>query len=1306
MKNWKTCLALMSAALLCASCAESSSEPTGDPSNPPSVGPGQTCNLTAPECTPDNKSVQRCVGNTLQIDPCAAGCLFGACKKETTGETCSYSGGKCSDDAKYLLTCSNGAELKQECPNGCAYNACKAAQTPSTGDADLPKVTGLDPTSGKAGTKVTIKGANLDKASKVFFGPEFYDIESASADTVVASAPALSGTVMVGVLINDKRLSAGTFTYLTESENKNEVDWCQLMYVEPNIKPGESLQAYAQVYEEGKTGASGSHSGLQAQVGYIKADGNAGDTASYTWADAKRNEAFAGEAAGNNDEYMAADVALGTGKYRVAFRFSLDGKNWQYCDQNGSQDGFSGDQAGIVTVAEEPIPEPAKVEWCRIMNGNPITSAKAGADSEHIYAQGFVPDCTNYQTHCANLKAQVGVGSPALSAIDAIADGYTWTNASINPAYDGSGGTAHDEFMAQVKADKPGTYAIVYRMSVDGENWTYCDTTDDVMFSVTDAMTLLVTDASQPDPDPDQPIVPPKTIEWCRVQSPAMLSTRANAESAMVYGQVFVPRCTGTGAPCEGLKAEVGFGDKNASSAEGFSFTEAKYNASAYDAGNNDEFMAQLKPTQAGDYAVVYRFSLDGENWTYCDYDDAAGFSMANAAQMTVKDTDTIVWCRTVVDGYDYSLGSKVDAYGQVWVENCTEGENKCASVVAEVGYGKEGDKAEDFTYAPAAYNEYVTTGNNDEYMAQVSPDAVGYYRIAYRFSVDNKKTWTYCDADDQADFNPENMSGLHIQDPIEWCQVYMNSPLTVAKGVETDKIYGQAFVTDCSAAAPEKACTGLKAEIGYGTGDDVSKFKFVAADYDKDVGYNDEFAKSLTFDEAGEYKIVYAFTLDKGERKLCSMNGNKPFDLADAGIINVIDPASQPAKEIKWCRIVSEDLPASMTVGSEHKVYAQALVEGCTEAEGACKDLAGYIGYGTGNDVSKFNFTTAKYFKDLGNNDEFVGTLSPDKAGDYKVVFAFSTDGGKTKTYCNNLDETFDLSKAQSIKVSEPAALKIEWCRIQHPQSTTVKQGETSETIYGQVLVPGCSEKELKCGAVMAEAGYGTGDDLDKYTWTKAVYNELSVDTDNDEYGASFAIDKDAIDKTYNVVYRFSIDKGKTWTYCDFDDKAGFDIANAAKMKVEAVKVEEDKPVAGEPFVRGKDFGCGIDNSLASIEASSKDTVTIYGQLWMPGCTEGKKCAKVVGSHFHYIQSAMASQNPIATSNKWTALDASFNDKYTGTSNNEYMAQKKFDKGNYAYAYSFDLKHDPADAKELAQRVYCFVNWAEYGFGSMIIND
>lgn len=1295
MKNWKTGFALMASCLMLASCGSSEDDNNG--------GSGGSCSFTGNRCSADNTSVEQCVNGELKSSKCNAGCSAGECNKESTGETCSYSGSKCSGDGVYLLTCTNGDESKQECPNGCAYNKCKDKPNQGTTDVDTPKVTGLEPASGKAGTKVTIKGANLAKATKAYFGSTEVDV-TASADSVVAVAPELEGSVTVGVIVDGKRLAAGTFTYLSASENDAEVDWCQVTYIESTRKPGEELEAYAQVYEDGVTGASGSHSGLQGQVGYMKADGNPSDTAAYTWVDAQRNNNFTGEASASNDEFMSVDIPLGTGKYRVAYRFSLDGANWLYCDMNGSQDGFSGNNAGSVTVAEEPEPEPAKVEWCRIMNGNTSIAAKVGAESESIYAQGYVPECTDYQNHCASLKAQVGVGSPALSSADAVASGYKWFDAKLNTGYDGSGGTKHDEFMGQVKTDAAGTYAIVYRMSVDnGETWTYCDTSDDVIFSVADAMTLTVTAEDQPD-DPPQP---EKKIEWCRIQSPDKLSGRVNQESAMIYGQVYVPGCTGAGTQCEGLKAEVGYGDP-AAEVSTFTFASAKYNDSV-DVGNNDEFMGTLKPTAAGDYAVVYRFSLDGENWTYCDYDDENGFKMDRAISMSISDKDKIVWCRTILDRADVQKGGSANAYGQVWVENCSEGDKQCESVVAEVGYGKEGDDAEDFTYTKAAYNEAVKTGNNDEYMAEVAPNALGDYRVAYRFSVDGEASWTYCDADDAAEFTPENMASLKVKDPIEWCQVFMNSPISVAKlDVATDKIYGQVFVSDCSATSKDAACEGLKAEIGYGTGDDVSTFKFETADYEKDVGYNDEFSKALIFDAVGEYKVVYAFSMADGNRKYCSLNGSKPFDLADAGTVKVVDPATIVPK-VDWCRIVS-DVPASMATGSEHKIYAQVHVdEDCTKAEGACEGLMGYVGYGKATDDPKdFKFTSATYYKDDWNNDEFVGTLIPETEGEYQVIFAFSMDGGKTKTYCTREDSsTFDQSKAPVVTVTNPPEPVINWCRVQYPKEIAAKQGETSDTVYGQVYVAGCTDGALKCASIMAEAGYGNGEDFSKYTWKAAVYNDLATETNNDEYAVSFAIGRDVVDTTYNVFYRFSLDNGETWTYCDFDDADGFNFNVANDANVAKMKVAAGDPIVGEPFVRGTDFSCGIDKWLATINTKKSSETAFYGQIWMPGCTEGAKCPKVVASHLHTIESVKAGREPIGTSDKWKVTDAAYNDSYSGTSNNEYMAKISPDQtGNYAYAFSFDLKHDPSDADEKEQRVFCFVDWQEYGFGSLSVTE
>lgn len=1289
MKDWKTGFALMASCLMLVSCSSSSEEGQGG---------NDTCSFTGARCSADNTAVETCVDGTLKTEPCEAGCSAGICNKVPTGETCDYTGSKCSDDKQNLLSCENGQESSQPCPFGCAENACQDEPGPGPGpgpDVALPRVTGLEPGTGKAGTEVTIKGANLDKATKAFFGATEVDVKSASADSVVVVAPQLEGSVTVGVIVDGKRLSAGQFTYLAPSENNAAVDWCQLTYFKPTIKPGEEIVAYAQVYEEGITGRNNGHDGVYAQFGYTKDLSKAGQVEAYTWIGAYYNSYFVDNvAAQTNDEYESEVLYLATGKYGIAYRFSLDEKNWTYCDMNGSQDGFSGDQAGIVTVSEQP--EPPRVEWCRIMNGNTSISAEAGTDTEHVYAQAFVPDCTDYQTHCAQLKAQVGYGTPALSTPSAIADGYVWTDATINTGYDGSGGTKHDEFMAKLHPETAGTYAVVYRMSVDdGATWTYCDTSDDVLFSVTDAMTLTVREKGSA----VEPPTPEKTIEWCRVQDPATLSVRAGQSSAAVYGRVYVPGCTGTDKACEGLQAEVGFGSSTAA-VDTFTFVSATYNDKA-NAGNNDEFFASLTPTAAGDYAVIYRFSLDGENWTYCDYDDAHGFKMENAVPMNVYDKEKILWCRTVLEKNEAVGEADTRGYGQVWVENCSEGEKKCESITAEIGYLKDGVEAEDGVYWDTIYNEAVIMGNNDEYIGHIKLP-IGNYRIVYRFSVDDGETWTYCDGDADAGFNASNLPRLKVKHPVEWCQVYMNSPVSVAKrDVETDMIYGQAFVAGCTNKNYWEQCSGLEAMIGYGTGDDPSRFKFVPATYTKKVGNNEEFGAKLTFDEVGEYKVVYAFSLNDGMYQYCSLNGNKPFDLADAGIVKVVEPSTD-APEIKWCRIVSE-VPQNMTVGSEQKVYAQALVEGCTEAEGACENLTGYIGYGTSTDnMDSFNFVSATYFKDVGNNDEFVATLKPEVARDYKVVYAFSMDGGKTKTYCTgDNDDPKDLSKAASVTVTNPPDPKVGWCRVQHPQTLTVKQGEISEPVYGQVYVEGCTEGALKCDAVMAQVGYGRTDyTINSWHWVDAVYNEHATSTNNDEYVATFNVGRDVVDMTYGVLYRFSLDNGRNWELCDFDDETGFDWEKIARLTVEV-----GDPIAGEPFVRGTDFSCGIDRQFATIPTNKDAETDFFGQIWMPGCTDNGKCPKVVGAHLHYIQSAM-SHEPIRTSTKWTVLDAFHNDAYLGASNDEYMVKQKLPKGHYAYAWSFDLKHDPSDAAEKAQRVFCFVDWQEYGFGTIEVNE
>jgi len=91
--------------------------------------------------------------------------------------------------------------------------------------------------------------------------------------------------------------------------------------------------------------------------------------------------------------------------------------------------------------------------------------------------------------------------------------------------------------------------------------------------------------------------------------------------------------------------------------------------------------------------------------------------------------------------------------YGQIWIEGVTP--DPGAPIVAELGYGPHGSfpydtttglPNPDWTWVPAAYNTSYT-GNNNEYMAQLTINDMGLYDYAYRYSYMDGP-WEYADLD------------------------------------------------------------------------------------------------------------------------------------------------------------------------------------------------------------------------------------------------------------------------------------------------------------------------------------------------------------------------------------------------------------------------------------------------------------------------------------------------------------------------------------------------------------------------------
>jgi hypothetical protein len=142
-------------------------------------------------------------------------------------------------------------------------------------------------------------------------------------------------------------------------------------------------------------------------------------------------------------------------------------------------------------------------------------------------------------------------------------------------------------------------------------------------------------------------------------------------------------------------------------------------------------------------------------------------------------------------------------------------------------------------------------------------------------------------------------------------------------------------------------------------------------------------------------------------------------------------------------------------------------------------------------------------------------------------------------------------------------AALEADYCDTQFPLSLNVTAGQSTGNVYGRIYESGVTGMGSASASITAQLGYGpitANPEYDaSWTWVGATYNATcSGCGNNDEYQASFTAPATA--GSYGYVYRFSLDGGVTWTYCDnnqADAGAGsnanltFDLENIAVLTV-----------------------------------------------------------------------------------------------------------------------------------------------------------
>ncbi len=136
-----------------------------------------------------------------------------------------------------------------------------------------------------------------------------------------------------------------------------------------------------------------------------------------------------------------------------------------------------------------------------------------------------------------------------------------------------------------------------------------------------------------------------------------------------------------------------------------------------------------------------------------------------------------------------------------------------------------------------------------------------------------------------------------------------------------------------------------------------------------------------------------------------------------------------------------------------------------------------------------------------------------------------------------------------------------VSWCRYQFPTIVTATAGDTV-TFYGWVYHPGITDRstgvdvDARLVGQVGLGGDGTNPASDgSWTWYAASANTGWVgtggDVNNDEYQANVQLNTTG---TFDAAYRFSVDGGHSWTYCDGGDEGaanGYDPVNAGNITV-----------------------------------------------------------------------------------------------------------------------------------------------------------
>lgn len=396
----------------------------------------------------------------------------------------------------------------------------------------------------------------------------------------------------------------------------------------------------------------------------------------------------------------------------------------------------------------------------------------------------------------------------------------------------------------------------------------------------------------------------------------------------------------------------------------------------------------------------------------------------------------------------------------------------------------------------------------------------------------------------------------------IGFCQLQAQSPVSATTGQPSEQIFAIVFADGLTQG--EGQGSGIDGELGWGDGTNPEDFNFVAMTYNLDKDglnagdlANDEYGAALSIAEAGTYRYAARFRASPdADWTYCDLDGSENGVAEDQlGTLEVTDP---PTPLVGFCQTNTTSVVAETGQQSE-TIRGTVFVAGATVGAGAGSDVEGEVVWGpAGTDPDTWtDSAAATYDSDADGlnsgdlaNDVWTAAITTNDANTYNYLYRFSADGGTTWRLCDtdgtSGDDDFDPTAVGTLEVSDVLVSLADACNLQFPEVVSTGEVGVAIDVYGRVTEPpltgsGQTDPDLVAELLVGPAGEDPTANFAAFETVTAGINANTIDLgpDEDEYVASWS---PATAGEYSIGYRFSVDGGDNWSYCDLDaDESSF---------------------------------------------------------------------------------------------------------------------------------------------------------------------